>query len=293
MRVSGKGIFIMLSFGGSDNKMSSFEDAKAVVVPVPYGETVTYMAGTENGPSAILEASDNMELFDEELNKETYKIGINTLPFLEVSGLKPEKMISNVEDKVSDILKNDKMPVVLGGEHSVSIGAIKSIKDKYKDVSVLYFDAHHDIRDSYNGSRYNHACVARRILEIAPLVEVGVRSLSISEFDFLAGKDMKIINMHYMMKNPGWQDTVKGYLSDSVYISIDLDVFDPSVMLSVGTPEPGGMLWYDFLASIRSIIKGKKIVGFDVVELCPIKNIAAPDFMAAKLIYKLLGYIFS
>jgi agmatinase len=282
-----------LIFGGSDSKITSFENARTVILPVPYGETVTYMPGTENGPSAILEASGNMELFDEELNKEIYEIGICTLPFLEAAGLRPEEMINKVEAGVSDILKHDKMPVVLGGEHSVSIGAVKAVKDRYKDVSVLYFDAHHDMRDSYNGSRYNHACVARRILEIAPLVEVGVRSLSMAEFDFLTGKDIKIINMQYMMKNPGWQDTVKEYLSGHVYISIDMDVFDPSIMLSVGTPEPGGMLWQDFLSSIRGIIKGRKIVGFDVVELCPIKNIVAPDFMAAKLIYKLIGYIFS
>jgi len=280
----------MLLFGGSDSKITSFEDARTVIVPVPYGETVTYMTGTENGPSAILEASNNMELFDEELNKETYETGIHTLPLLEVSGLKPEEMIGKVEASVSDILKHGKMPVVLGGEHSVSIGAVKAVKDIYKDVSVLYFDAHHDMRDSYGGSRYNHACVARRVLEIAPLAEVGVRSLSLAEFDFLAGKDIKIINMQYMMKNPGWHDTVREYLSGHVYISIDMDVFDPSIMLSVGTPEPGGMLWQDFLASVRNIIKGKKIVGFDAVELCPIKGIVAPDFMAAKLIYKLIGY---
>jgi len=281
-----------LSFGGSDNKMSSFEQAKAVMVPVPYGETVTYRTGTENGPLAILKASDNMELFDEELNRETYHIGIHTLPFLKVAGLGPEEVINNVEDRVSDIVKHEKVPVVLGGEHSISIGAIKAVKNRYRDVSILYFDAHHDIRDSYNGSRYNHACVARRVLEIAPLVEIGVRSLSMAEFDFLAGKDIKIISMQYMMNNPTWQEEVGSYLSGHVYITVDLDVFDPSIMPSVGTPEPGGMLWYDFLASLRKITQGKKVVGFDVVELCPIKDMIGPDFMSAKLIYKLLGYIF-
>ena len=272
--------------------MSSFEQAKAVMVPVPYGETVTYRTGTENGPLAILKASDNMELFDEELNRETYHIGIHTLPFLKVAGLGPEEVINNVEDRVSDIVKHEKVPVVLGGEHSISIGAIKAVKNRYRDVSILYFDAHHDIRDSYNGSRYNHACVARRVLEIAPLVEIGVRSLSMAEFDFLAGKDIKIISMQYMMNNPTWQEEVGSYLSGHVYITVDLDVFDPSIMPSVGTPEPGGMLWYDFLASLRKIIQGKKVVGFDVVELCPIKDMIGPDFMSAKLIYKLLGYIF-
>ncbi|MFH1854259.1 MAG: agmatinase [Candidatus Omnitrophota bacterium] len=286
-------ININMIFGGSDNKINSLKEAKAVIVPVPYGETVTYRIGTENGPQAILKASDNMELFDEELNREIYKIGINTTPFLKVNGLDAEEMVYAVEKKTKDILETNKMPVVIGGEHSVSVGAVRAAKQRYQDLSVLYFDAHHDIRDSYNGSKFNHACIARRILEIAPLVEVGVRSLSMAEFDFLAGKDIKIVSMRYMMKNPGWFNSIKSYLSDHVYISIDLDVFDPSIMPSVGTPEPGGMLWYEFLEAVRGIIQDKKVIGFDVVELCPIKDMAGPDFMAAKLIYKLLGYIFS
>ena len=279
-------------FGGSDNKMSSLGEAKAVIVPVPYGETVTYRPGTENGPQAILEASDKMELFDEELNREIYKIGINTAPPLKVSGLDPEIMVDTVEKEVDGIFAKNKMPVVIGGEHSVGVGAVRAARKRYKDLTVLYFDAHHDIRDSYDGSKLNHACIARRFLEIAPLVEVGVRSLSMAEFDFLAGKDIKIVSMQYMMKNPDWLSSIKSYLSDHVYISIDLDVFDPSIMPSVGTPEPGGMHWYDFLQAVRGIIQGKRVVAFDVVELCPIKDMVGPDFMAAKLIYKLLGYIF-
>lgn len=282
-----------LEFGGRDNKFNSFEDAKVVVLPVPYGKTVTYIKGTEKGPAAILEASDNLELFDEELNKEIHTVGIHTTNPLEVNNLEPEAMIDVVKDKVSGVFKKDKMPVLLGGEHSITIGAVLAAKERYKDLSILYFDGHHDIRDSYRGSRYNHACIARRVLEIAPLVEVGIRSLSMLEFEFLAGKDIKIISMQYMMKNPDWCNSVGDYLSDHVYISIDLDVFDPSIMPSVGTPEPGGMLWYDFLKAIQGIIIGKKIVGFDVVELSPIKDIVAPDYTAAKLIYKLIGYIFN
>ncbi|MBU3911613.1 MAG: agmatinase [Candidatus Omnitrophica bacterium] len=279
-------------FGGSDNKMNSFENSKAVIVPVPYGKTVTYRPGTENGPRAILEASDKMELFDEELGREIYKMGINTAPSIKVDGLDPEAMVNAVEKKIDDIFEKKKMPVVIGGEHSVSVGAVRAAKKRYQDLSILYFDAHHDIRDRYNGSKFNHACIARRLLEITPLVEVGVRSLSMAEFDFLAGKDIKIVSMQYIKKDPDWLDSIKDYLSDHVYISIDLDVFDPSIMPSVGTPEPGGMLWYEFLQAVRGIIQGKKIVGFDVVELCPIKDMIGPDFMAAKLIYKLLGYIF-
>ncbi|MFC1623958.1 agmatinase [Candidatus Omnitrophota bacterium] len=283
-----------LSFGGTDNKLSSFKDAKVVIVPVPYGETVSYKKGTENGPSAILNASDNMELFDEELKKETYIIGINTMPSLEVKGLRPEEMVGVVEAKVSDVFKHNKMPVILGGEHTLTIGAILAAKKEYKDLSILYFDAHYDLKDSYEGTKYSHACVARRLLESAPIVEAGVRSLSKKEHDFLRGKsNINIINMFDIMKIPDWAGVVKKHLSRNVYITIDLDVFDPSIMPSVGTPEPGGMGWYEFLEAIKHIIGGKKIVGFDVVELCPAKDMIAADFMAAKLIYKILGYIFS
>lgn len=281
-----------LSFGGKDNDLAMFKNAKAVIVPVPYGKTVTYRKGTEKGPSAILKASDKMELFDEELNKEIYTIGINTLSPLKVNDLKPEKMISVVENKVSDVLKQDKLPVVLGGEHSVTIGAVRAAKKRYKDLSILYFDAHCDLRDSYKGSRYNHACVARRLIEMANVIEVGTRSLSKKEFMFLKSAGLKIINMSDIMKRSDWYNIVKCYLSDDIYITIDLDVFDPSIMPSVGTPEPGGIGWYEFLRGIRNITAGKKIAGFDVVEFSPIKDMIAADFMAARLIYKILGYIF-
>lgn len=250
--------------------LSSFEKSKIVLLPVPYGKTVSYRKGTEKGPGAILSALDNLELFDDELNKETHTIGIHALDPLKVDDLKPKAMIDVVEKKVSELFTQNKFPVVIGGEHTVTIGAVKAAKKKYKDLSILYFDAHADLRDSYEGNKYSHACVARRLTEIAPVVEKGVRSLSKEEHDF----------------------KLKGSLSNDVYISIDLDVFDPSIMPSVGTPEPGGMLWHEFLKNIRSIIKDKNVVGFDIVELSPIKDMVAPDFTAAKLIYKLIGYIF-
>ena len=197
-----------LSFGGTDNKLNSFEKAKVVIAPVPYGKTVTYRKGAENGPRAILEASDNMELFDEELKKEIYTIGITTLTPANVADLKPEDMVGLVEDRVSDIIKKDKMPVVLGGEHSVTIGAVRAAKKKYDDLSILYFDAHCDMRDIYRGSKCNHACVARRLEEITPVVEVGVRSLSKEESDFLTARDIKVISMLDMIKMPAWHNAV-------------------------------------------------------------------------------------
>ncbi|MBU1147227.1 MAG: agmatinase [Candidatus Omnitrophica bacterium] len=262
--------------------LSSFEKSKVVLLPVPYGKTVSYRKGTEKGPGAILSALDNLELFDDELNKETHNIGITALDPLKVGELKPKAMIDVVEKKVSELFTQNKFPVVIGGEHTVTIGAVKAAKKKYKDLSILYFDAHADLRDSYEGNKYSHACVARRLTEIAPIVEMGVRSLSKEEHDYLGNL-------------VGCQNSnLRGCrgLSNDVYISIDLDVFDPSIMPSVGTPEPGGMLWHEFLKNIRSIIKDKNIVGLDVVELSPIKDMVAPDFTAAKLIYKIIGYIF-
>jgi len=283
---------MILSFGGRDNKYTSFSKAKAVILPVPYEKTATYRKGTRNGPAAILHASDNMELFDDELKKETCKKGINAAPFLDVNGLKPEEMVDVVKRKVSSVLKKNKVPVLLGGEHSITVGAVIAAKKRYKDLSILYFDAHCDLRNSYGGSRYNHACVARRCAEIAPLVEVGSRSMSKQENNFLPARNITVISMLDVLKHDDWVNTVKCCLSKNVYISVDLDVFDPSAMPSVGNPEPGGMMWYQFLKAIRDIAANKKIVGLDVVELSPIKDLVGPDFMAAKLIYKILGYTF-
>ncbi|MFH1782453.1 MAG: agmatinase [Candidatus Omnitrophota bacterium] len=279
-------------FGGKDNDMDFFNKAKAVIISVPYGRTVSYKKGTEHGPEAILKASDNIELFDEELLVETHSIGINTLPPLDVNGLKPEKMTSIVEKSVSEAMEKGKFPVILGGEHSVTIGAVKAAKKKYSDLSVLYFDAHADLRDSYNRSKYNHACVARRLLEEVDLVEVGIRSFSKGEHDFFKEKKLNVMKMIDILKEKDWSSIVKEKLGKNVYISIDLDVFDPSIMPSVGTPEPGGMGWYDLLNALKDIIGNKNIVGFDVVELCPTKNMLRSDFLAARLVYKILGYNF-
>jgi len=281
-----------LIFGGSDNKFTSLEKAKAVILPVPYGKTVTYRKGTENGPAAILEASDNLELFDEELGKESHLIGINTAPLLKVNDSSPEDMIASVEEKTSYIYKQDKIPVIIGGEHTLTIGAARAAKTKFKDLSILYFDAHCDLRNEYRGNKYSHACVARRLLEIAPVIEVGVRSLSKEENDFISLENIKVIKMFDMLKERDWLSAVKKQLSKNIYISIDLDVFDPSIMPSVGSPEPGGIQWYEFLKAMRDIIAHKNVVGLDVVELCPAKGMVWPDFTAAKLIYKILGYIF-
>lgn len=281
-----------LKFGGPDNTYSAYEKSKVAVIPAPYGKTVTYRQGTENGPRAILDASSNMELFDDEIGKDTYKIGIHTVGELEIQNLSLEEMISQVEDKVASLTADSKFPVIIGGEHTITVGAVKALLGTYKDLNVFYLDAHYDLRDSYKGSNLNHACVARRLSEMCRTIIVGARSLSKEEKNFLPNPNVSVFNVYDILETPNWKEKIKDTLSENVYISIDLDVFDPSIMPSVGTPEPGGLGWYEFLELMRFIIQHKNIVGLDVVELCPAKDMVAPDFMVAKLIYRLLGYNF-
>jgi len=282
-------------FGDIDEDYSNFKKSKVVIVQVPYEKTTTYVKGTKAGPAAIIEASGNMELFDDELNQEVYKIGIHTVEIPGIADAEPEDMVKKVHDATDDLLKIGKFPVILGGEHSVSVGAVGAMKKNYPDVSVLQLDAHYDLRDEYLGSKYNHACAARRISEICPLVQAGLRSLSKEEKDFLNTKsngNIKTVNVYDILEKPLWKDYVINGLSENVYITIDLDVFDPSLMPAVGTPEPGGIGWYELIDLLKETAKDKKIVGFDVVELCPIENHIMSNFLAAKLVYRLLGYIF-
>ena len=283
------------NYAAIDEEYAGFKKAKVVILQAPYDKTATYKKGAVNGPSAIIEASKKMELFDEELNQETYKIGIHTTDPLAIEDLKPEEMVDRVYQSTLDVLKANKFPVILGGEHSVSIGSVRAFKEIYPNISVLHLDAHYDLRDEYFGSKFNHGCVARRISEMCPVTQTGMRSLSKEEKDFLntqANGKVKTINVYDILDTPLWKDIISNSLGENVYISIDLDVFDPSLMPAVGTPEPGGIGWYETLDLLREVTKDKKVVGFDVVELCPIKDQFASDFLAAKLIYRLLGYIF-
>lgn len=283
------------NFMALEEEYLTYKKAKIVILSAPYDKTTTYIHGTKNGPSAIIDASKYLELFDDELNQETFKVGIHTMPALEAEDLSSEEMVAKVREGFTDVTKAGKFPVLLGGEHSVSIGAVSALKDACPNLSVLQFDAHCDLRNEYFDSKLNHGCVGRRISEICPLVQVGTRSMSREEKDFLAGQangKVKNISVYDILERPMWKDEVVKYLSDNVYVTIDLDVFDPSVMPAVGTPEPGGIGWYETLDLLKDLSKEKKIVGFDVVELCPIPGQVASDFFAAKLIYKLLGYVF-
>jgi agmatinase len=288
--------YISTNFGALEEKDSLFKNSKIVIIPVPYDETSTWIKGSDSGPDAIIQASANMELYDIETRSEVYKNGIFTAPPITEKS-SPEKMVEAVELVVEKYLNNGFFPVVIGGEHSVSIGAIKAICGKHEDISILQLDAHADLRDEYEGSKFNHACVMARAKECCHVVQVGIRSCSIEEskqFDpknvFFAGEIDSQDNKEQSTKL--WAEKITSRLSKNVYITIDLDVFDPSIMPSVGTPEPGGLLWNNVLTLLNTVCQERNIVGFDVVELCPNKINKSSDFAAAKLIYKLLSYKF-
>ena len=273
-------------FGDLPAEFSGEANSKIAIIPVPYDETSTWIKGADKGPHEIVEASTNMELYDIETRSEVYKKGIFTdKPVMEKKS--PESMTEAVRQKVESRIKNGKFVVVLGGEHSVSVGAAKAHADNYKDVSVLQLDAHTDLRDEYKGSKHNHACAMARIKEFCPIVQVGIRSMDVSE----AGKSGSIFYAEDIQGRKDWISKAVGKLSKNVYVTLDLDVFDPSVIPSTGTPEPGGMLWYEVLELLRAVAKKKNIIGFDVVELCPDQN-RHSAFTAAKLVYKILSYKF-
>jgi agmatinase len=278
-----------ITFADVPKKYSRAETARIAIVQVPYDKTSTWIKGADKGPAAIIEASANMELYDIETDSEVYREGIFTDEPIRADP-SPEDMIEAVHQHIKGHIERGKFPVVIGGEHSVSIGAIKAHADSNKDMMILQLDAHADLRDEYNGSKYNHACVAARIREICPIIQVGIRSMDSSEKEFI---DVSRVFFAKDIHNyTGWIDKVVSKLSEKVYITIDLDVFDPSIMPSTGTPEPGGLLWYDVLSLLKTVCNVRDVVGFDVVELCPNNRNKAPDFLAAKLIYKLLSYKF-
>lgn len=262
-------------------------DAKVLILPVPYDETSTWIKGADRGPQAIIEASANMELYDIETDSEVFRQGIYTAPAI-TERQSPEAMTQAVYKAVKQYLADNKLVVTVGGEHSVSIGAAKAYAQHYKQMSVLQLDAHADLRPDYEGSTHNHACVMARIREHSPITQVGIRSMDSTEKAFIP-KD-HIFFAEQIHDKQDWIDRVISSLSPQVYITIDLDVFDPSVMPSTGTPEPGGLSWYQVLTLLRAVCQQRQLVGFDVVELCPSPDNKAPDFLAAKLIYKLLSY---
>jgi len=265
------------------------DKAKAVIAQVPYDSTTSYKGGTREGPHAMISASRKLEAYDIELGVETAaKIGIHTLDEMQPCADSPKETVNRVEDLIEEIVGKKKFPVMFGGEHTISTGAVRAIKRKYPDISVLQIDAHADLRDRFDDSMYSHACVMRRIREeVDKVVQVGIRSTS--------SEEMKFIEEEGIEKSIQWGDSIdrgdalRG-LSDNVYITVDLDGLDPSIMPGVGTPEPGGLNWPEVMNLLHSVCERKNIVGFDIVELCPIPGSNRSEFLAAKLAYKLLGY---
>jgi agmatinase len=279
-----------LNFAGLSSPYCDFSSARVVILPVPYDSTTEWRGGTRHGPQAIINSSQYLELYDTELDLEIYKVGIHTLPAVKPSLSSPESMIERVHSVTREIIKQDKFPVMLGGEHSLSLGMVKALKEKFNDLCVLQLDAHADLRDEYLGTRYGHACVMRRIYELCPIVQVGVRSLSFEERQFINQNNIPTFYITNASSDLPPTDNITKSLCDNVYVSIDLDVFDPSIMPSVGTPEPAGMLWNEVVNLLMCVAKNKQLIGFDLVELCPDICNHASAFTAAKLAYKFIGY---
>ena len=276
-------------FGGKDCNWTDYQSAKIVMLPIPYDYTATWQKGADQGAEAIIEASAHVELYDIETDSEVHLHWIHTfeLPHLPRS---PEKLTQIVRERFSSFADDDKFPVMLGGNHSVTPGAVQGLKDHFADLTVLQLDAHADLRESYHGSMFNHACVMARIEEICETVQVGIRSMSREEFNRL--DTVRVFFARDIFLRSDWVEKVVELLSANVYVTIDLDVFDPSVMPSTGTPEPGGLSWYQVIRLLKEVAENRNVVGFDVVELVPNKHNKAPDFIAAKLVFKFLSYIF-
>jgi agmatinase len=262
--------------------------ARFTIVPVPFDGTSTWKKGADQGPRALLDASTQVELYDIETGTEPYREGIAAAGEVRATG-DVESMVESVGTVVASVLESRSVPVVVGGEHSVSIGAIRAAASSAGgELTVLQLDAHADLRDEYEGSKLNHACVMARARELCPAIAVGIRSMDRSEA--APAKSMPVWYAHEIVGRADWPERVAKSFDGPVYITIDLDVFDPSIMPSTGTPEPGGLGWYEVLALLRSVTETHRVLGFDVVELCPDGSHAA-EFLAAKLVYKLMSYI--
>lgn len=273
------------NFLGLENQ--DYQNATVAILPVPYSSTASWKTGTNEGPRAIINASRYVELYDIESQRDFSAQGIFTLPFLGPSKNSPEETIGLVKGAIGKILGDGKLPIMLGGEHSITLGAIQAAKERFENLSILQIDAHADLRNEYEGSKFSHASVMRRVVDLGvPITQVGIRHISQEEADYI--RESRHENIFCMPDLP--IDKIVASLSENVYITFDLDGLDPSIMPATGTPEPGGLRWYETLQLIKEVAKQKKIVGADVVELDPIPGMAAPDFLAAKLVYKIIGH---
>jgi agmatinase len=302
-------LWVPFNFLALPEEQSRLDKARVVVLPVPYDSTTSFRGGARDGPRAIIEASYNLEDYDPELDADVAEIGIHTSQGLEPHMEGPRHMVERVRAAVDSFLQQNKLVAMIGGEHSISVGAVNALTAYYPDMSVLYLDAHADLRDEYMGTGWGHASVARRISELCPLVQVGVRSMSLDEKEFIDGNGISVFgwpppgsplrggpmgDRQAGGREPTGEDglsrQIVSLLPRHVYVSIDLDVLDPAIMSAVGTPEPGGMDWHRITSLLRAVAEERRIVGFDVTELSPREGPTACSYTAAKLVYKLLAY---
>ena len=278
------------AFGALNDDFCRYETAAIAILPVPYDGTSTWMKGASQGPEALFEASAHMELYDIETDSEVFRRGIVTMEPVHCPD-DPGQMVFAVYERTGSLVEDKKFIVGVGGEHSVSVGLVRAMAERFPDLSVLQLDAHSDTRDAYEGSPYNHACVMSRIGELCPYVQAGIRSMDASEVKRL--KPGRTFFAHEIVKGSNVVHRLIKALTRDVYITIDLDVLDPSVMPSTGTPEPGGLDWYHLFGLLEPVIMAKNVVGIDVTELLPNPVNKTPDFLAAKLIYRILSMIFT
>ena len=277
------------TYAGISEEYAKLEHSKIVLIPVPYDGTSTWQKGADKGPKAFLEASENMELYDIETNSEVYKQGVYLTEPIKVNAT-PEAMVDAVHQETKSYIKKNKFVTVFGGEHSISIGTIRAFNEMFPSLTVLHIDAHADLRKSYDGSSCNHACAVYEASQDTNLIQVGIRSMDI--------KEKSVMNLdktyfaHDMAIDDSWMDSAIDQMTDNVFITFDLDAFDPSILPSTGTPEPGGLLWYETIDFLKQVFAEKNVVGFDIVELCPNEIDKSSDFLAAKLYYKMLSYKF-
>lgn len=284
--------FYPYNFGGLQEKFSDLSSSKYVVLSIPYEATTTFGKGTKRGPSAIIEASRNMELFDEEMFLSGYVAGIHTTSDLLFEDITPEKMVKTVYEAAADFVSKEKFLISIGGEHSISFPLFKVHKDFFGELGVLQIDAHLDLRESYEGSPFSHASVMRRIYEHCQnIVQVGIRSLSEEEGEFIKNFKGKIFWAKDIVNSSNWISNVVNSLPQNVYITFDVDGLDPSIMPATGTPEPGGLFYYETLQLLKEVVEKRNVVGMDFVELSPIPGQPSSDFLVSKLIYKLICYL--
>jgi agmatinase len=283
-----------MNFGGiAEEEFSSFERARVVVWPVSYEGTVSYGTGTGRGAEAIINASRNMELYDEETDAEVYQLGIHTLP-QSPSIDPPARMMESLYERASELVKTGKFVTMIGGEHSVSAPVIRAHAERYDNLSVLQIDAHADLRDTYDGTPHSHASIMARVTRDMrlPSVQCGIRSISAEEARSLDELPTRIFWAKDIVGRSDWWDAAVDGLTDNVYLTIDIDGLDPSLVAQTGTPEPGGLGWYETIGLIRTLARKRRVVGMDLTEYSYVEGYDASAFLCAKLIYKSLAFIF-